>query len=111
MDLASARALRLSALEDNLPGRPAKKGLSLCIEDGVLADELAPLDEAGAQWRKAAELQDGEALQLPEGQYTTYYRRTIQSPTARRMRAAVAARIWLSMAWPIESPKSYRLFR
>ncbi len=66
----------------------------------MFAEAYAPerLDEAGAQWHEAAELRDGEALQLPEGQYTTYFRRTIHSPTARRMQLSLgsddAIRVW-----------------
>jgi len=56
----SARALRLPGLEAKLVGRPAKTGLSLCIEDIDVGAYLSPLDDirasAAYRQRAAAEL-------------------------------------------------------
>lgn len=94
---ANMQPATLSTWLRSQPFAPGRAGVNSMYAERFAPEHAKSIRE-GDDWRRDESLVDGQPHVFAQGQYTTYFHRTIDAPSARRMRVALgsddAIKVW-----------------
>jgi len=94
---AAMQPARLSSWLRSQPFAPGRAGVNSMYAEAFAPERAKSITE-GDEWQRDPSLVDGKPHVFAQGQYTTYFHRTIEAATARRMRVSLgsddAIKVW-----------------